>query len=258
MKQFLTIFLMIATYALFSQTATNFTCNDCSGQSYDLFTELDAGKVVVICWVMPCGSCINPTTTTYSVVEDFQTTHPDKVVFYMADDFANTNCATLENWATSINIPASSFSLRFSNSSINMAHYGTFGMPKVVVLGGPERTVFYNANDAVNQTALTNAINLAIAATGTDEGITKSNSDISITPSPARSFIEVTSHNETITINKIACYSNQGRLLKTSTNLKLQTGMPHKINISEWAQGVYFIDIQTSKGNFLKKVVKVK
>lgn len=39
---------------IFSQTiATDFSVDDCSGNFVNLFTELDAGKVVVIAWVMP-------------------------------------------------------------------------------------------------------------------------------------------------------------------------------------------------------------
>ena len=44
---------ILASFGAFSQTATDFTCNDCAGSSHNLFSELDGGKVVVLVWVMP-------------------------------------------------------------------------------------------------------------------------------------------------------------------------------------------------------------
>jgi hypothetical protein len=43
-----------------SQTAADFTANDCNGTSHHLFAELNAGKVVVVAFVMPCTDCIGP------------------------------------------------------------------------------------------------------------------------------------------------------------------------------------------------------
>ena len=62
----------------FSQTiATNFTTNDCEGISYDLFDELDNGKVVIIAWVMPCGACISSSLTAYNIAESYDISMAD-------------------------------------------------------------------------------------------------------------------------------------------------------------------------------------
>ena len=55
-----------------AQVAPNFTATDCNGTSIDLYSQLDAGKVIVICWVMPCSSCIPASKTSYNVVQSFQ------------------------------------------------------------------------------------------------------------------------------------------------------------------------------------------
>lgn len=56
MKKLLLAFsqLLLSGFMAFGQTtATDFTVNDCGGTSHNLFTELDAGKVIVLCWPMP-------------------------------------------------------------------------------------------------------------------------------------------------------------------------------------------------------------
>src|SRR5262245_353846 len=133
-KSILLIAVLFLSVISFAQTATNFTCNDCSGNSHDLFSELDAGKVIVLCWVMPCGTCTSPALTSYNVVQSFQASYPNQVYFYLIDDYANTTCTSLNSWGTSIGAPPSSSSLRFSNAAIDMTNYGATGMPKIVVV----------------------------------------------------------------------------------------------------------------------------
>ena len=148
---------------IFAQTtATDFTTNDCNGISHQLFTDLDAGNVIVIGWVMPCGPCATYTIPAYSAVQSFSASHPGRVHFYLVDDFANTACGTLVNWGNTNNMPLNT---TFSSADINMLDYGTTGMPKVVVLGGDSHLIYYNENNSQPtfngvQTAITNALTL--------------------------------------------------------------------------------------------------
>lgn len=144
-----------------AQTATNFNCADCNGVTHDLFAELDAGKVIVIDWVMPCASCIGPSLTTYNVVQSFQASHPDRVHMYLCDDFANTNCTSLNSWRNNQGLTNTT---TFSNADISMYDYGDLGMPKVVVLGGPDHAVYFNAGFSVNSNDLQQAITEALSA----------------------------------------------------------------------------------------------
>jgi len=163
----LTLFISIPFISMciaFGQ-ATDFTTDDCNGISHQLFSELDAGNVIVIAWVMPCGPCATYSLPAYAAVESFSASHPGRVHFYMADDYANTACATLGNWVNSNNM---SNSTTFSSSDVNMNGYGTAGMPKVVVLGGSDHTIFYNQNDSHitfngTQTAISDALSAPLA-----------------------------------------------------------------------------------------------
>lgn len=184
-----TIFLAIL-FGASAQTAVNFNCNDCMGVNHDLFSELDEGKVIVICWVMPCGACVGPSLTTYNVVRSFQSNYPDKVLMYLVDDYANTNCTSLNSWANSNNI--SDVTL-FSNAAIKMEDYGSAGMPKIVVVADVNHHVFYNADNSVNATQLQSAINEAITATitGVEEMPFADFSNIKIYPNPSSTDVNV-------------------------------------------------------------------
>ena len=167
MKNYLlTLILAGVTSVSVAQTAVNFTCNDCAATSHDLYTELNAGKVIVLCWVMPCGACTGPALTTYNVVQSYQANNPNTVFMYLCDDYGNTTCASLNSWANNIGVTNT---IRFSNSAIDMMDYGSTGMPKIVVVGGSNHTVYYNSNNTVDATNLQNAINSALLATGINE-----------------------------------------------------------------------------------------
>lgn len=73
----LTIALMfVATISKAQTTASDFTATDCSSMSHNLYTELNAGKVVVISWVMPCSACVGGATAASNAVQSFATSHP--------------------------------------------------------------------------------------------------------------------------------------------------------------------------------------
>lgn len=116
-KSIVTLALLVSgSLATSAQTtATDFTATDCSGNVHTLFSDLNSGKIVVMVWVMPCGSCISDAKAAYDAVQTFATSHPGKVLYYLADDFGDSNCATLTSWANSYGIGAANRAI-FSNS----------------------------------------------------------------------------------------------------------------------------------------------
>ena len=92
------IFLFLASFS-FAQMATDFTTNDCNGVSHHLFDELDNGDIIVICWVMPCVPCATYAGYASDAVQSFVTSHPGRVKYYLADDYANTACSNIDAWA---------------------------------------------------------------------------------------------------------------------------------------------------------------
>jgi hypothetical protein len=237
-KELLSILLSFVAFAGISQPATNFTCNDCKGNSHDLFAELDAGKVIVLCWVMPCGSCVGPTLTTYNVVESYQANYPNTVFMYLCDDYANTNCVSLNSWASGYNIVNATL---FSNSAISMTDYGTPGMPKIVVVAGTDHQVLYNSNNSVNATLLQEAINSALPTTGLQEPGNSSEA-LALLPNPANGSSVLTCKVEKASDIKIDLINPDGKMIKSLFSGNLANGEHNiELNFASFNSGIYFI-----------------
>jgi len=239
MKKTLLIILsgMFGSYS-FAQTATNFNVNDCSGANHDLFSELDAGKVIVITWPMPCGACIAPTSTAANTVVGYA--NPN-VVFYLCDDYGNTSCTSLNSWANTNSIPRNAV---FSNAAIKMTDYGTNGMPKTIVLGGPAHSVFYNVNGTVVQSTLQTAINNALsAANGISENY-DSPFELNVYPNPADKFVTIDfSLNKLSDIN-IEITTILGETVLSDSYGSKQSGQHQlKIDLDSYPAGIYFVKL---------------
>ena len=244
-------FAFSVTFAT-AQTASNFTTNDCSSISHDLFTELDAGKIIVITWVMPCGACISGGLAAQSAAQSFSTSNPGQVITYIADDYGNSTCATISSWCTTNGInPAA----KFSATAVSMSPYGAAGMPKVIVLGGTSHTVYYNQNgSAATQPGIQNAISTAIAANVTTlKENSVSFSSLEIYPNPTNSSASLSLKLAKETKVKIEILNVLGqKVMDVNTGTLSEGNNTLNINTSELSNGNYFITC--SNGNTTKTV----
>lgn len=250
--------LLLSAAGTQAQTATNFTCNDCSGVSHDLFSELNAGKVIVLDWVMPCASCVGPSVTAYNMVQGYQSSHPNQVYFYMADDYANTACPSLNSWANGINILESTWSRRFVNADIDMYDYGSPGMPKIVVLGGVNHTVFYNANNTVNSTAMQNAINLALSSTGiaAPEAVATS---LKVQPNPSSEQTTIKFGLSKQMMATIDLYDMKGKKVREVLNTTLAGGEQNiPLDVRKLSKGTYLVHLKAGDRNSFVNLVVTK
>ncbi len=254
MKNKLLVLLFVAISATaMSQTAVDFTANDCSGTSHNLFTELDAGKIIVLVWVMPCSSCIAPSLTTYNVVQSYGSSNPNTVFMYLCDDYANTTCSSLNSWGNAngiINAP------RFSNAAISMTDYGDPAMPKIVVLGGTDHNIFFIADNAVNATDLQNGINAALLSANINEqsGIISS---LVAFPNPASNEAAIKFNLAKSTDVSVEIFNLVGKKVATISSGKLSQGENKiQLNTASYASGIYLAKLSDgTKSKFMNLVV---
>ena len=249
------LFCLFSVQFINAQTyATDFTENDCDGISHNLFNELDAGNIIVISWIMPCGPCATYSYPAYDAVQSFSSSHPGKVHFYIADDYANTSCQILNNFANSYNMTISTI---FSNANITMSDYGVDGMPKVVVLGGSDHLVYLNKNDdKINYSEVHVAISNALADGLSSLNNSKANSfEISTFPNPVKNNLTVsysTSGNEEI---KIEIIDLLGKSIILKNNLiSIEGSYSETLDLSSFKGGMYFIKISSSNKEQIKPV----
>ena len=238
------VFLLSGMMAIGQSTATNFTVSDCGGTSHTLFTELNAGKVIVMTWVMPCGACIAGASASSSKVQTYSSSNPGVVKFYLVDDAGDNSCSTLNSWASTNSIATDAV---FSNSGtpINMSNYGTSGMPKTVVIGGPNHTVFLNKNGTPTASALQTAINSAIAAGTT--GVFESNSvntELKLFPNPAVNTAKVNYTLAETTVVSIDVINVLGQNVMAVSLGKQSAGIQeYQTNLESLNSGIYFVKL---------------
>ena len=251
---FLTILIISSTYNLMSgQTyATNFVEDDCNGVTHDLFDELDNGNVIVISWVMPCGPCATYSFPAYDAVQSFSTSHPGKVHFYIADDYANSACGLLNNFANNYSMSNSTI---FTSPNITMSDYGVDGMPKVVVLAGSDHLVYLNKNDdKINYADVHGTISNALADGISSINDLKTNtskiSTLKVFPSPASNNITL-SYNlqkqDIINIQLVDIFGKQTIIIKDQIQ---QLGTNYiDINTEKYSSGNYFLKISSEESH---------
>lgn len=239
----LIIGLLLSSSLLFAQTnATDFTANDCSGTEHNLFSELEEGKVVVLAWVMPCGACIPDPLAAQAIVNSYSESHPGRVLFYLADDYANTNCPTLMNWAANNGMGDAT---TFANAAVDMGDYGQAGMPKIVVLAGQDHLVYFNENSST--TGLSDAIDLALAETPLSVSEVEDNM-LQLFPNPANTQLTI----QMETKGAVRIVDALGKLIAV---VELNAGEQQTIEVADWAKGVYFAKVATESAEVVQRFV---
>jgi hypothetical protein len=239
------VLLLLASQLFAQTTATDFTVSDCNGDSHTLFTELDSGKVVVICWVMPCGGCVSAALTAYNVAQSYESTNPGKVLFYLVDDYGNTSCTSVSSWGTS-NI-GENITATFADATIDMADYGSAGMPKTVVIGGPSHTVYYNNNNSVSTSSMQTAIESGLAETSAGIQNNYSTSNLfTIYPNPTANSFFISYSLKTESEMNIELYNLLGEKIDLIfSNKQVAGNYKFEINTSNLTKGTYLIKVNT-------------
>ena len=242
----ITSIIFLGTITSFGQYATDFNATDCDAVQHHLFSELDAGTVVVIAWVMPCATCIADPLDAFVTVNSYATSHPGRVVFYLVDDFADNTCQTLTSWAANYGMGDAT---AFSDPAIDMFKYGTFGMPKIVVLGGSHHEVYFMANNS--SAGVGAAIDKALIGENT-VGISKNQNsitDLKSFPNPANNEINVSYNLVQSSTVKLEVINTLGEVMSSADKGQENLGKHSaSFDISTMSNGIYFINIMTNQG----------
>lgn len=258
MKKLLFLFISgVFITSGFSQTAGDFNANDCSSINHDLFSELNSGKVIVIAWVMPCSNCINGALTGYTSVQNYTTSNPGQVKFYLADDVANTTCATLQSWANTNGM--TNCDAIFSNAAVNMSPYGAAGMPKLIVVGGPNHAVYYNMNGSgsINSSGVQNAINTALSdvAAGVKENAGFI-SEAHVYPNPSNTSVNISLNIIELSKVKIQIQNQFGQKVVEVFNGDFLQGENNlDVNTTTLSNGTYFIHCSVGASTKVLKLI---
>jgi hypothetical protein len=258
MKKIFFSSLLIASSLLRAQTtATDFTANDCNGASHNLFSELDAGKVVVLVWVMPCGNCIGDALTAQTEVQNALSSNPGKILFYVADDYGTTACSSVKSWCNTNGIIPNAV---FVSGAIKMSDYGANGMPKVIVLGGSNHKVYYNeiAPD-ITASGIQAGISSAVADINASTGITTQSATqfgITIFPSPGNGLIRLQVNLPEASKVNVEIRNELGQVVKEIHSELLNPGTQIiNMDAGTLARGNYFLTATNGQSTIKERLV---
>ncbi|MSQ79510.1 MAG: T9SS type A sorting domain-containing protein [Flavobacteriaceae bacterium] len=140
---FLSLALMFVCTISKAQTVMQLKGVDCNGNSHDLMADLDAGKAVILHFFMPsCGSCPPPAQKIQKMAKNILAKYPGMITAYALPFQNSTTCTYTSTWVSSNNL---SLYAPFDSGAAQVANYGGFGMPTVVLLGGKNHRVMFSS-----------------------------------------------------------------------------------------------------------------
>ncbi len=242
----LLIFLVATSTA---QTAMDFEGNDCNGNYHHLFNDLDSGKAVAIIYYMAnCSACPPVAKKIQAMANNVNAQYPDMVRAYAFPYVNSTTCTYSKSWVTTNNLP---LFMPFDSGAVQVAHYGGFGMPTVVLLGGMDhRTMFSTLSFSTADTTEMRDSILALHDEMNPSGIKNLSSVISsfnVFPNPANSMVSINvdlkeSSNLVIDVTDIA-----GKQIAVIANERQNGAVTRQFNSALLPNGNYLVRLQVNR-----------
>lgn len=188
---YLSIALLFALATANAQTsALQINGPDCNGNMHNLYADLDAGKAVLLHFFMPnCSSCPPPAQQIQAMANKIMLSHPNMITGYAIPYNNSTTCTYTANW---VNIAGLSLYAPYDSGAYQVAYYGGFGMPTVVLLGGSDhRVMFSTLNYTPSDTTIMRDSILALLNTPSGIAISDYESAFNVYPNPANDMITI-------------------------------------------------------------------
>jgi len=261
MKTKLNILFALVTLALTSSltaqtTAMNFSGVDCNGNNVDLFSDLEAGKAVVLFFYMPnCSACPPHAKKIQKMGETINATYPGMFKAYAFPYQNSTTCTYSNSWVTNNNIPLFA---PMDSGAVQVANYGGFAMPTTVLLGGLNKDILFaananNSNDPGDTTTIKNAI-LALFAQN-QLAVKETNLfDIQTYPNPATDVLTLSFEATSETPFTFELCTMDGKMVYTETN-KYSGLIKKEIKLATFEKGNYLLKVSSeNQGTFTKQI----
>lgn len=241
--------MFVCTISKAQTTAMQLSGVDCNGVSHDLFADLDAGKVVLLHFFMQnCGSCPPPAQKIQAMANHIMATHPGMITAYAMPFNNTTDCNSTSSWVSSNGL---SLYAPFDKGAAQVAYYGGFGMPTVILLGGKDHKILFSTlSFSTSDTTIMRDKILEVLGTTAVSELPSSVASFSVFPNPANDYV-------TIALN----LKESAKLLVDVTDLtgkqvaviedENQTGVVRKqFSTSLLPEGNYLIRLQVNGKNY--------
>ena len=253
------IVLSLLAVALFGQTisaqttAMDFSGVDCSGANVNLFNDLDAGKAVVLFYYMPsCGSCPPEATKIQTMANAINVNYPGMVKGYAFPFQNSTTCSYSASWVVNNSLPLFQ---AMDSGATQVAYYGGFGMPTVVLLGGPGHAKLWGTQNFVTaDTTTMHDLIIAMLTANLDESSNEL-SALSVYPNPANDVLNVNFTLANAGEVSIELLDLSGKLITSVSKEQMELGaMQKQLNVAEIVSGSYLLSVSVNGSKSIEKV----
>ncbi len=236
--------------------ATDFTQDDCNGNSVHLFEYLEQNSVVILEFFMDnCSPCIDAGDDLLPHFNELQLYYPGHVDWYHFGFNDSYTCETVLNWVNTNGYP----SRPFTNGAGMVAYYGGFGMPTIVVVAGVNHDIIYSevgystGDDALVHQAIDDFF--AESPLGVKE-VSADEFELTARFNPSLEMIQA---NVSKQIQKVelSIYSSNGEVSLHSGKYNTSNG---SINIptNQLANGVYIVSAKSGNQSSSKRITIVR
>ena len=238
------LFLLLPSSLVYCQlSAMDFEQEECGGGIHHLFSELDAGNVIILDFVMlNCAPCIIATDALQALAGPYEVSHPGRVHIYSFGFLNSYSCDQILGWknANEYTHPV------FSNGEEQVNYYGGMGMPTIVIVGNNEHEIFFKSigytpalDDKIKE-ALDSA--LVYNPTGVDENNPASGFRIYPTLFTDRLTVETV---EEISSSKIILYDVFGKQVMVGA---IPANGLVSLQVSDLPKGLYIARLKSGQG----------
>jgi thiol-disulfide isomerase/thioredoxin len=236
---FLPLLIILAFQAAGQSTAMDFTQDECEGNPHHLYSELDAGNVVIMEFVMlNCAPCISGTKALENITAPYAVSHPGRVHIYSYGFLNSYNCEQMTAWKidNEFSHPV------FSEGEDQVAYYGGMGMPTIVVTGTNMHKVFFKS---IGYTAeldefIKQAIDSALLYNPTGVGENKLTANFRVYPTVITDNFRIEAGQDTEGAEYTVCNSS-GKVVLTGT---IPGNGVAAVASSGLAKGIYFVRLK--------------
>lgn len=173
-------------------------------------------------------------------------TQSNYTIAVLAQPIGSTNAAMLDYFSTNL-AAGHTYDYHFNSSSMTSLDPGQY---TIFFIYGDQQGNGYMVEPENNQSG--NAINLTVLSKTEGVNDVAGQDGINIYPNPANQALHIQLKNANISVKNIQLYDQMGRRVYES---KAVSGAQIQVPVSQFANGVYLLKLQTNKGEMQQKII---
>ncbi len=249
--------LLASTNSKAQTTAMNFSITDCNAMPHDLYSDLDAGKAVILeFFMLSCSGCVVAGDLLEPMKANILAQYPGMLESYAFGYSDSYTCTNVLNWVTTNGYT----SYPCDSGALQVAYYGGMGMPTIVIIGGAGThdllSAPYVGFATSDTTTVGNDIRNFLGGLSVAEN-KNSITQFNVFPNPTNSDVNLTfnlTENGKVIIDILDL---SGRLVTNLSNEKMAIGKVNKtISTSAIESGNYLLRVNVN-GNVSQQKLNV-